>query len=147
MNQVRSNNEVRRPRQAPVSCQLCRAKKLRCDRQHPCSNCSARGVTCQPQLPIRHDAKLPKVSRRAASDGDNSEIFARLEKLENTVYGTRQPSPLPLSSQQRYSPSTTPGANNVDEEHMTASKWLEGIGTRGHSVVSFLVNQHVHFSH
>ncbi|RDW68946.1 Zn(II)2Cys6 transcription factor [Aspergillus mulundensis] len=30
----------------PVSCHLCRAKKLRCDRAHPCSNCVQRKVNC-----------------------------------------------------------------------------------------------------
>ncbi|KAH8809213.1 hypothetical protein F5884DRAFT_794829 [Xylogone sp. PMI_703] len=29
-----------------VSCQLCRSKKLRCDRTQPCSNCTSRNVIC-----------------------------------------------------------------------------------------------------
>lgn len=35
-------------RQAPVSCKLCRVKKLRCDRGQPCSNCRTRGYRCEP---------------------------------------------------------------------------------------------------
>lgn len=31
---------------APLSCSLCRQKKLRCDRAHPCSNCTQRKATC-----------------------------------------------------------------------------------------------------
>ncbi|KAL4779913.1 hypothetical protein BJX76DRAFT_364852, partial [Aspergillus varians] len=36
----------RRPRQDPVSCESCRRKKLKCDRQHPCSSCVSRGLAC-----------------------------------------------------------------------------------------------------
>lgn len=39
---------TKRPsRQDPVSCQRCRAKKLKCDRNRPCSNCSTRSVPCE----------------------------------------------------------------------------------------------------
>ncbi|KAL4897040.1 hypothetical protein BDV59DRAFT_169655 [Aspergillus ambiguus] len=31
---------------APLSCNLCRRKKLRCDRNSPCSNCTQRDVEC-----------------------------------------------------------------------------------------------------
>lgn len=33
-------------RQDPVSCEFCRKKKLKCDRNHPCGSCSARGLSC-----------------------------------------------------------------------------------------------------
>ena len=33
-------------RQDPVSCQFCRAKKLKCDLAQPCSNCRSRGISC-----------------------------------------------------------------------------------------------------
>lgn len=34
------------PRQDPVSCELCRRKKLKCNRQQPCSSCVTRRLTC-----------------------------------------------------------------------------------------------------
>jgi Fungal Zn(2)-Cys(6) binuclear cluster domain len=34
------------PRQEPVSCQTCRKRKLKCDRQQPCYNCRSRGISC-----------------------------------------------------------------------------------------------------
>jgi hypothetical protein len=34
------------PRQDPVSCQTCRTRKLKCDRQNPCSNCASRHINC-----------------------------------------------------------------------------------------------------
>lgn len=36
----------RNPRQDPVSCEFCRKKKLKCDRQQPCSSCLARRLQC-----------------------------------------------------------------------------------------------------
>lgn len=33
-------------RQDPVSCSLCRSKKLKCSREAPCSNCRSRGLKC-----------------------------------------------------------------------------------------------------
>lgn len=38
--------DKQRRRQECVSCQFCRTKKLKCDRQFPCSNCRARRLTC-----------------------------------------------------------------------------------------------------
>ncbi|KAM0723561.1 hypothetical protein Q7P37_000548 [Cladosporium fusiforme] len=34
------------PRQDPVSCQTCRKRKLKCDRETPCGSCSARKLEC-----------------------------------------------------------------------------------------------------
>jgi hypothetical protein len=38
--------DKQRRRQECVSCQFCRSKKLKCDRQFPCSNCRARRLIC-----------------------------------------------------------------------------------------------------
>ncbi|KAJ9617102.1 hypothetical protein H2200_000823 [Cladophialophora chaetospira] len=69
---------TRRRRQNPVSCRFCREKKLRCDRQSPCSNCSSRGVFCSNE---------PKSQPRAASSdaADNAVLLDRLKHLEEIV--------------------------------------------------------------
>ncbi|KAL4921325.1 hypothetical protein BDW62DRAFT_219478 [Aspergillus aurantiobrunneus] len=36
----------RHPRQDPVSCESCRKRKLKCDRQQPCASCLSRRLTC-----------------------------------------------------------------------------------------------------
>ncbi|PYH89556.1 hypothetical protein BO71DRAFT_336454 [Aspergillus ellipticus CBS 707.79] len=41
-----SNASKRVSRQDPVSCDSCRAKKIKCDRQQPCTSCVARRLTC-----------------------------------------------------------------------------------------------------
>lgn len=43
---VIDEKQNRAPRQDPVSCQTCRSRKLKCDRQNPCSNCVSRRVDC-----------------------------------------------------------------------------------------------------
>jgi Fungal Zn(2)-Cys(6) binuclear cluster domain len=63
-----------------ASCDLCRRRKVRCDRGKPCSNCLRTGATCV-------SSTLPRVPRdgkvgRRKPDG---EIFKRIAKLENLV--------------------------------------------------------------
>ncbi|KAF2095028.1 hypothetical protein NA57DRAFT_59782 [Rhizodiscina lignyota] len=70
-----------RPRQDPVSCQLCRSKKLKCDRRQPCSNCVARGVTCKSQN------STDAVSTATEPLPDNAKILERLKRLEDAVFG------------------------------------------------------------
>jgi hypothetical protein len=41
-----SQGPKKQPRQDPVSCQTCRKRKLKCDRNRPCSGCSARSIEC-----------------------------------------------------------------------------------------------------
>lgn len=86
-------------RQNPVSCHLCRSKKLKCDRQQPCSNCSARGVACTFQQTL-----LAQQGQQVAPDKDDGlvneipAILARLQRLEEAVVsGRAQPLP-PLAS-------------------------------------------------
>lgn len=59
-----------RRRQEPVSCAVCRKKKLKCSRTFPCSNCVSRGLRCEPP-----DA--PQWSQDRERYGDNSN-FTRL---------------------------------------------------------------------
>lgn len=57
---------VHRWNRAPLSCRLCRAKKLRCDRAQPCSNCVQRKADCEyaadaPHFSVkRSEAARPK---------------------------------------------------------------------------------------
>ncbi|KAJ4243862.1 hypothetical protein NW762_014743 [Fusarium torreyae] len=63
------------PPSRAVSCEFCRLRKLKCNRQFPCSNCLSRGVAC-PSL--RTSSKdQPKVV-----DSSNDAILSRLDKIE-----------------------------------------------------------------
>jgi hypothetical protein len=71
-----------RTRPDPVSCQLCRAKKLKCNRVQPCSNCVARGVSCHFLVPPRREPLTP-----SHVPVDN-EILRRLIQLEERIQGS-----------------------------------------------------------
>lgn len=101
----------RQPRQRPISCKLCRQRKLRCSRIFPCSNCTCRGVVCEHDGPVT--APAPRASAAvnsntnppitvsapiddpmpvdegerslAPKDVPNAELLARLEKLEALI--------------------------------------------------------------
>lgn len=70
-----------RPRQDPVSCKLCRIKKIKCDREPSCSNCNARGVVCE------YESRGKSVIRHSQPRSENSALLARLERLERIVAG------------------------------------------------------------
>jgi hypothetical protein len=76
----------RQPRQRPISCTLCRVRKLRCSRVFPCSNCTSRGVVCQHEGVV-HDATLANQPKSAAlpKDISASELLSRLQRLESLV--------------------------------------------------------------
>lgn len=63
-----------------TSCDLCRRRKVKCDRGNPCSSCRRAGVACVFSIPPRVP-RARKVGRRKP-DG---EILKRIAKLENLV--------------------------------------------------------------
>lgn len=83
----------RQSRQRPVSCHFCRVRKLRCSRQFPCSNCTSRGVECrEPADPppsttctLRTAAVTKRTSPSPSSPSANSDVLARLERLESLL--------------------------------------------------------------
>ncbi|KUJ06325.1 uncharacterized protein LY89DRAFT_726634 [Mollisia scopiformis] len=69
------------PRQRPVSCHFCRARKLRCNRMAPCSNCISRRINCTLESPVVHPSNTPSTP----SISETSEIIERLNRLENLL--------------------------------------------------------------
>ncbi|EJP64647.1 Putative Zn(II)2Cys6 transcription factor [Beauveria bassiana ARSEF 2860] len=136
MDSVQSTgHQPRRTRQNPVSCRLCRLKKLKCNRQHPCSNCSTRGVACE------YIARIPGPTSTGGTDqrqalpaaAEGAGFQARLERLEEAVFSRHDDTPSVSSATApsiRRSLATTaiPGFA-FNEEHEVTSRWLEGIGT------------------
>ncbi|KIW08003.1 uncharacterized protein PV09_00949 [Verruconis gallopava] len=64
-------------RQRPVSCTLCRKRKLRCSRDAPCSNCVSRAVPCD----------LEEKPKPYNAESSQSEIIERLGRLEQLLAG------------------------------------------------------------
>ena len=71
------DQQTRAPRQRTVSCRFCRSRKLRCNRESPCSNCVSRGVTCE----LENAVRPPSVTASASE----SELLERVRKLERLV--------------------------------------------------------------
>lgn len=123
-----------KPRQDPISCQLCRSKKLKCDRRQPCSNCVARGVTCQSQNSETH---------YPAPDPDQT-VQERLKRLEDAVFGPNVRAQRPTSQHEEpaakrlaLTPVSQQGINNdLDQSRQEEADKFELLGTREDSLVS-----------
>ncbi|TKA57841.1 hypothetical protein B0A49_11751, partial [Cryomyces minteri] len=61
----------------PRSCVTCRKRKVRCDKLHPCNNCSKAHIECVFPSPGR----APRKARKPP----DSELLARLRRLEGVV--------------------------------------------------------------
>ena len=65
----------------PRSCVTCRKRKVRCDKLHPCTNCTKNHIECVYPGPGR----APRRSRKNGLDGRDAGLFARLKRLEAVV--------------------------------------------------------------
>ncbi|KIX07653.1 uncharacterized protein Z518_02306 [Rhinocladiella mackenziei CBS 650.93] len=119
-------NPLKRPRQDPVSCQFCRSKKLKCNRQQPCSNCATRGLACEGQFQP-YSRQTP-----ASSHTDNVSILARLKRLEDIVIGSSNSTPH-VAQPKIHSPRAS---LSPDPEYEEAVHNLEGTGTSEDSWIS-----------
>ena len=61
----------------PRSCVTCRRRKVRCNKEEPCANCTKAGIECIFPAPGR----APRKSRRPP----DTELLARLKRLEGVV--------------------------------------------------------------
>lgn len=75
------HNQSSTERAKPLaSCDLCRKRKVKCDRGKPCSNCLRSGVACVFSIPSR----VPR-TRTVGRRKPGGEISKRIAKLENLV--------------------------------------------------------------
>ena len=123
-----------RPRQDPVSCNLCRSKKLKCDRQWPCSNCQSRHLTCE------YKGERPHIADTVDDEAlraENKAIKARLARLEQAVFGQQSFNGHVASNHASISTAaSTPSRLKTDgEKAHEDSDWLESIGTRSVDIV------------
>lgn len=64
----------------PRSCVTCRRRKVKCDKTHPCRNCTRQHIECVFPTPGRAPRKARKIS-----DTRDVELLARLRRLEGVV--------------------------------------------------------------
>ncbi|GKZ24036.1 hypothetical protein AbraIFM66951_010534 [Aspergillus brasiliensis] len=112
----------RAPRQDPVSCDSCRLKKIKCDRQQPCSSCSARRLTCRYGRPEAAVVKpIPPAGVEQTSPASNSNVPAEAENVPI------EPAAAPLRSCNRESLLTADWLENIhmaDRVPTATPKWF-----------------------
>ncbi|EEP76425.1 predicted protein [Uncinocarpus reesii 1704] len=99
--------------------------KLKCNRERPCSNCANRGVLCERAYSVNPQG-------RSSSSGHNhEEILSRIERLEKLVgrSGGLGTNGLPDKEISVQCPVADARSHIIEEEGDT--RWLEGVGTRG----------------
>ncbi|KAL0930850.1 fungal specific transcription factor [Colletotrichum truncatum] len=72
----------RRRDKPQLSCNLCRRRKLRCDRQQPCQTCSHRGLPC---TYANNGPASAGIARHNASSRPQMNLQTRLSQLEDLV--------------------------------------------------------------
>ncbi|CAK7210382.1 hypothetical protein SCUCBS95973_000761 [Sporothrix curviconia] len=115
--------EVRRRRRPAVSCTLCRKRKIRCNREQPCSNClrARKNVTCVyeelPPLPA-DDAAVSRLGKAVAAERTASAKVAGRPPLhtEGIVFrNALQPSPLQTQTATPTSSGTVDGPSQSSQ--------------------------------
>ncbi|KAL4786576.1 fungal-specific transcription factor domain-containing protein [Aspergillus varians] len=83
---VDSPSSTSRRRAKPqLSCNLCRRRKLKCDREYPCGTCSKRGLDKSCIYP-------PNAMQPSSPGRPSASVQARIQQLENLVISLRQTS-------------------------------------------------------
>ncbi|KAF2226610.1 fungal-specific transcription factor domain-containing protein [Elsinoe ampelina] len=74
---------VRKRNRVPLSCAPCRHRKLKCNRGHPCDNCTKRGDT--PNCTYASTATRKRPGAGAGSNGTPDDMQNRIDRLESLV--------------------------------------------------------------
>lgn len=117
------------PASNPRSCVTCRRRKVRCDKQMPCSNCRRAQISCVFPAPGR----APRQSRPRdpnappkMSTHREVELFKRLRKLEGIVEELSGQIDEPTATGARLpssagSPDLTPGNESLPQRRMSGN--------------------------
>jgi hypothetical protein len=123
----------------PVSCRSCRTKKLKCSRVQPCTNCTARGISCHFLVPPQ-----PQTVAISTATNSNAELLGRIERLEAIIKRPHSAETHPEYASddshltKRLKHATTFGAGILSDIHQIRDEdlhLLQNIGTREDSLV------------
>lgn len=124
-----SDTGAKRPsQQDPVSCESCRRKKLKCNRQRPCSSCVTRRLACSYGISLeRIEPTTVEVENASQTDTVPSSQGIRGQPRETGA--------VPASS------ITNPRPTRTSKESLKTADWLENIVMAGR--VSTSVSRHL----
>ncbi|KAH0371689.1 hypothetical protein KCU65_g1799, partial [Aureobasidium melanogenum] len=98
-----NKNRVAKRNRRPLSCLSCRDRKLKCDRQQPCSTCIKRADSSNclySSIPTNKDSRPRTLNNEAAA--------TRLQKLEDMVNGLMHAAPMSTFATTPPSSTTSP---------------------------------------
>ncbi|KAJ5377991.1 uncharacterized protein N7496_005400 [Penicillium cataractarum] len=122
-----STTPQKQPRQDPVSCESCRKKKTKCDRQVPCGSCKSRRIDCTyggngpvapspVATPVDQVGDVPcnsvtssqpiqatEASRESVQTRSTEDPLMTADRLENILMGHRIPSAVPSALREELS--------------------------------------------
>jgi hypothetical protein len=114
----------------PLSCQLCRRRKIKCDKNVPCSKCVTAQTECIPVV----RARLPR-GRNGGRKGINAELRNRINRLEGLVHSLNSGNNLqaePLTSPSQAStvqaqqiPDSNQATPDVTQWPMGSTLWTQ----------------------
>ena len=82
-----------------LSCELCHERKVKCDKQQPCTNCHHAGVDCTPV----HRKRLPR-GRHVRNASTERDLRARVQRLEALITGPEANGGAPMPEASTSSP-------------------------------------------
>jgi hypothetical protein len=106
--------------QAPphqISCITCRQRKVKCDKQHRCSNCMKAGVECVYAVPARPRRRIG--NGKSPEDVSREELIHRVKRYETLFrkHGLHLNAPDDLNGDSANSNSESHTATNVTLLH------------------------------
>ncbi|GIK07699.1 hypothetical protein Aspvir_003366 [Aspergillus viridinutans] len=111
---MEKSNQRKRPSTPHLSCELCRERKIKCDKVDPCTNCVSAGVVCVPV----HRPRLPRgVHAR------------RARPMSPAFVPARAPTPVagPVSSEEKETDVSSGAVGAVDDDLRKRVHRLEAV--------------------
>ncbi|EAW20702.1 Zn(II)2Cys6 domain-containing transcription factor nscR [Aspergillus fischeri NRRL 181] len=111
---MEKSNRRKRPSTPHLSCELCRERKIKCDKVDPCTNCVSAGVVCVPV----HRPRLPRgVHAR------------RARPMSPAFVPARAPTPVagPVSSEEKQADASSGAVGAVDDDLRKRIHRLEAV--------------------
>ncbi|KAL4972931.1 hypothetical protein BDW66DRAFT_154277 [Aspergillus desertorum] len=121
---------VHRWSRAPLSCRLCRSKKLRCDRAQPCSNCAQRKVDCV----YAGRGESPSAGRRSNTPTATTAAASKREQLVSEPGSASNHDNILLDRIQRLEEIILQQANQMLHPLSSSAKMQQGVMSFGSSM-------------
>jgi hypothetical protein len=108
------------------ACIACRDRKVKCDKQAPCSNCQKLLLECSFPSPFRPSSRQPKGSVAEKSKESETELLERIKKLELAVQDLSELKNEVLRSRKRRKGVSPEGSDVEDDQSFDGGENEQG---------------------